>query len=179
VKPAGSRAGGKERVRGFVVRRARAHQSPAPKLKGPLPDDLTACERCGDVFHRKTWRRSPARVTHALLAQAAWSVCPACRQVGAGEFFGRVVLRGSYVAANEPEIRRRLRHVEERARHTQPDRRIVRIRRRDGGLEVLTTSQKLAHRFAHELKKAFKGRTSYSWSDRDRRLYATWERDLP
>jgi hypothetical protein len=69
--------------------------------------------------------------------------------------------------------------VEERARHTQPDRRIVRIRRRDGGLEVLTTSQKLAHRFAHELKKAFKGRTSYSWSDRDRRLYATWERDLP
>jgi hypothetical protein len=50
--------------------------------------------------------------------------------------------------------------------------------RRDGAeLEVLTTSQKLAHRIVNELKKAFRGRATYDWSDRDGALYATWERD--
>ena len=176
VKPAGTRAGGKDRARELATRRTRAHQAPAPKLKGAPPADLTVCERCGEVFWRKTWRRSPVRVTHALLTSARWGVCPACRQVAAGEFFGRVLLRGDYVRAHEQELRRRIDTVERRARHTQPDRRIVSMRRAPGGLEVLTTSQKLAHRIVHELKKAFKGRAEYSWSDRDRRLYAVWER---
>ena len=60
---------------------------------------------------------------------------------------------------------------------TQPERRIVSIDtiESDGdALEVLTTSQKLTHRIAHELKKALGGRTSYSWSD-DGTLFATWE----
>lgn len=43
--------------------------------------------------------------------------------------------------------------------------------------EVLTASQKVAHRIVHELKKAFRGRTSYRWSDRDGSLLATWQRD--
>jgi len=40
----------------------------------------------------------------------------------------------------------------------------------------LTTSQKLAHRIVRELKKAFRGRASYDWSD-DGSLFAVWERD--
>jgi hypothetical protein len=179
MKPPGTRAGGKDRARELATRRTRSHQAPAPKLRGAPPADLTVCERCGDVFWRKTWRRSPVRVTHALLARTPWSVCPACRQVDAGVFFGRVLLRGDYVAANEKEIRRRIRNVEQWARHTQPERRLVSIRRLAGELEVLTTSQKLAHRIVHELKKAFKGRAKYSWSDGDRRLYAVWEREEP
>ena len=34
--------------------------------------------------------------------------------------------------------------------------------------------QKLAHRLARELEKAFGGETSYTWSDRDGSLRATW-----
>jgi hypothetical protein len=40
----------------------------------------------------------------------------------------------------------------------------------------LTTSQKLAHRIVHELKKAFRGRATYAWSD-DGTLFATWQRE--
>jgi len=29
----------------------------------------------------------------------------------------------------------------------------------------------------NELKKAFGGRASYAWSDRDGSLFATWQRD--
>jgi hypothetical protein len=179
VKPPGTRAGGKEQVRDLVTRRARAHRSPEPKLVAVPPPALTCCERCGNVFWRKTWRRSPVRVTHALLARGAWIVCPACKQVDTGQSFGRVVLRGAYVAAHDQEICRRIRNVEQRARYTQPQRRIVSITRPAGGLEVLTTSQKLAHRIVHELKKAFGGRATYAWSDRARRLYAVWEREEP
>ena len=42
--------------------------------------------------------------------------------------------------------------------------------------EVLTTSQKLAHRIVYELRKAFRGRASYGWSAGDGSLLATWER---
>jgi len=76
--------------------------------------------------------------------------------------------------ADEDGIRRRAQNVAARAAFTQPERQVVSVERRGKVLEVLTTSQKLAHRIAHELKKAFGGRTSYVWSD-DRTLLATWQ----
>jgi NMD protein affecting ribosome stability and mRNA decay len=136
----------------------------------------SVCERCGAVFSRRTWRRG-RKVTGALLAGAKWTVCPSCTQVESGEYFGRLVIRGAYLAANEDAIRQRIQNVAARAEFTQPQRRIVSISREGNALEVLTTSQKLAHRIVHELKKAFQGKTSYSWSDRDRALFATWERN--
>ncbi|HEY8368055.1 MAG TPA: hypothetical protein VIM86_01950 [Thermodesulfobacteriota bacterium] len=138
----------------------------------------TVCRRCGAVFARQTWRASRT-LTHAALARATWTTCPACRQAGEGIGYGRVIIRGAYAAEHEREIRRRIRNVAERAQFTQPERRVVSVDRREGPavLEVLTTSQKLAHRIVHELKKAFRGRARYAWSDRDGSLVATWERD--
>lgn len=46
--------------------------------------------------------------------------------------------------------------------------------------EVLTTSQKLAHRIARELNRSFAGQVTNDWSDRDGELYAAWQReDVP
>jgi len=88
-----------------------------------------------------------------------------------------VLAVGTYIAEHAVEIRRRLENVAARARYTQPERRIVAITARGPALEILTSSQKLAHRIAHELKKAFRGTVSYAWSDRDGRLLAVWHRD--
>lgn len=142
----------------------------------PRHGDPVVCERCGAVWSRRTWRRDRA-VTTALLSRARWTVCPACRQVANARGFGRVLLRGGYVRGNEGEIRRRIANVARRAGFTQPQRRIVSIERDAEGLEVLTTSQKLAHRIVHELTKAFRGRAAYRWSDRDGTLFATWTRE--
>jgi NMD protein affecting ribosome stability and mRNA decay len=135
--------------------------------------DPTACERCGAVFTRKTWRRR--RVDPDLFARAAWDVCPACRQEAGGRFFGRVMVEGGLDAATLREVERRIRSVAARAGFTQPERRVIDVRAGVDALEVRTTSQKLAHRLARELEKAFGGRTRYAWSDRDGRLVATWK----
>jgi hypothetical protein len=146
----------------------------AEARRGRLPEP-SACERCGAVFRRRVWRRGE-RVSHAELARACWVVCPACEQASREEYFGRVLIRGAYAAAREAVIRRRIENVATRAGFTQPEQRIVSVERRGPVLEVLTTSQQLAHRIVHELKKLFRGRASYTWSD-DGSLLATWERE--
>jgi hypothetical protein len=86
------------------------------------------------------------------------------------------VIRGQYARENQPQIRRRIANIDARARFTQPQRRVVSAESDADVVEVLTTSQKLAHRIVHELKKAFRGRASYKWSD-DGSLFAVWQRD--
>jgi hypothetical protein len=138
-------------------------------------DQPAVCDRCGAVLLNRTWRAR--KVTGALLERASWRTCPACRQVAGEEYFGRVSIRGGFARANQAAIRRRVRNVEQRARFTQPERRVVAVDREGSDLEVLTTSQRLAHRIVQELKKAFRGRASYHWDEHDGSLYAVWQRD--
>lgn len=157
--------------RGFARTKKRR---PVEAAAGHLPEP-SVCERCGAVFARRLWRRD-RKINGALLERAAWVRCPACVQTAEKTGFGRVVIRGAYALANEPLIRRRIANVASRAARTQPERRVSTIDRHDDLIEVITTSQKLAHRIVHELVKLFRGRSSYAWSD-DGTLFATWERE--
>lgn len=182
----GLKAGhGKGLIRGNVRRGVRSDMSPPVARRGRALHDPTLCERCGAVYSHKTWRIGPFAVP-VDPAGARWTVCPACEQLDSGEFFGRVIIRGAYAGVNETAIRDRIRGATARAGYTQPMRRIVSFERREGRapraawFEVLTTSQKLAHRIASELRRTFGGRVTYAWSDRDGELYATWQReDIP
>lgn len=158
---------------GSSVRGTRSGKVAAAARGGHVFADPSACERCGAVYTRKTWRRR--ELSADLLSRARWDVCPACRQEAGRTSFGQVLVRGALDGPLAEAVERRIRSVAARAEFTQPERRVIEIRARGGGLEVLTTSQKLAHRLAHELQKAFGGRARYAWSDRDGRLVATWE----
>ncbi|HYD49509.1 MAG TPA: hypothetical protein VEB21_14230, partial [Terriglobales bacterium] len=146
-----------------------------PEKRTGRPPEPQVCERCASVFSRRAWR-TDRDLTPELLEQASWTVCPACAQVDNQEYWGRVVIRGAYAAEHEEAIRQRIQNVEERARFVQPQRRVVSAERDGDVFEVLTTSQKLAHRIARELEKAFHGRATYNWSD-DGSLYAVWEHE--
>lgn len=152
-------------------------KGPPVALKTARLREPTVCARCGAVLLRKTWRH-----THALndeqLERAAWGFCPACQQVAQQEGQGRLLIKGAAVTQRREVIEQRIQNVAKRASKTQPERRLVSIDAHDGELEVLTTSQKLAHRLAHELKKAFGGRVSYNWSD-DGTLLARWAYETP
>ena len=160
-------------IRSLNRSQAATGKATAAERSGTRLREPSACERCGAVFSRRVWRRG-APVSHAQLSRARWTVCPACRQVDRGEWFGRVLIRGDGARAHEDLIRRRIANVAARATATQPERRVVSCERHGDELEVLTTSQKLAHRIVHELKKLLGGRATYQWSD-DRSLFATWE----
>ena len=162
-------------IRSGNRRGVRADKSPAVARKAPPPREPAVCLRCGSIFVRRTWRADRAP-THDLLGRATWTVCPACKEIRRAEGYGRVVIRGAYAATHEEAIRRRIRNVADRARFTQPERRLVSAERHGLVLEVLTTSQKLAHRIVYELRKAFRGRATYAWSADDGSLLATWER---
>ncbi|MDX2169944.1 MAG: NMD3-related protein [Deltaproteobacteria bacterium] len=145
----------------------------AERRSGRLAEPVI-CDGCGSLYAGRVWRREH-KPTAVLLERAAWRRCPACTQMRGGEYWGRVVLRGAFSAADATAVRRRIDNVAARAEYTQPQRRVLSVERDGAGLEVLTTSQKLAHRIARELRKAFGGRVAYKWSD-DGSLFAEWRR---
>jgi len=164
---------GTGRTRALVRRGTRSDRSPLVVRKEPLGGGPTICPGCGAVYRDKTWRRPSVRRALALSGRAEPRQCPACKQVGRRTAFGRIAIP-DLPAHREEAVRQRIANVVERARFTQPEHRLVEIRRVGDGLEVLTTSQKLAHRVAHELVKAFHGRATYHWSEDDGSLSARW-----
>lgn len=173
MKTRGIRETQRGRQRGLDHRGVRTDKSPPVSGEYTYPEPAV-CVGCGAVYTRKTWRSSAPRRLLAFLEGAGRVSCPACRQVREGRGYGQVQLRGEWLQAHEEEVRRRISAVESRARHTQPERRLVTMAKRSDGLELTTTSQKLAHRVTRELQKAFGGTSTYSWSDRDGSLRATW-----
>lgn len=167
---------GKGRMRALVRRGTAGDKSPPVAVRTRRLRGTTMCERCGAVFQRKRWLRAGTSLQQWPIG-VAWTVCPACRQVETGEYFGRVRIRGAAALRDEEAIRRRIRHVADRARWTQAQRRIVSIERRGPEIEVLTTSQKLAHRIVSVLLSAFGGEGTYAWTGEDGELSATWEWD--
>ena len=138
----------------------------------PIKFSTRPCAPRVPALFPRAWRR-PRAVTAALLDRATWTQCPACKQVRGEEYWGRVVIRGAFAVAHETAIRQRIHNVAEHAQVSQPERRLVSAEREGDVLEMLTTSQKLAHRIVHELKKTFRGRARYEWSD-DGSLFAVW-----
>lgn len=150
----------------------RSKKAPPAVIRLGLPSHPSVCDGCAQVYAGKKWQRVEL-LERLDLARAHYTLCPACRQVEEGQHFGTLELSGPELVRNKTEILRRIRNVEARAGHTQPQRRIVSIERRGEQLRVLTTSQKLAHRIARELTKAFRGNAEYRWTD-DGHLLATW-----
>jgi NMD protein affecting ribosome stability and mRNA decay len=164
------------RQRALDHRGVKSDHSP-PVAFGQAYAEGTICQHCGAVYARKTWRRADERAAMAIASNAERKACPACLQVRDARAYGRILLRGRWVKEHEGDVRRRIASVEARAGHTQPMRRVVEIGQDENGLEILSTSQKLAHRMVRELEKAFGGSSTYRWSDRDGSLTATWAHD--
>jgi NMD protein affecting ribosome stability and mRNA decay len=171
-------SGHKSQARRLVRRGCRDNRSPPVAALSAHLGTPTVCERCGAVYERKTWR-ARSRTAGTLLSEVRWTTCPACRQVIVGEYFGRVSIRGAQALRHEAEVLARVKNVAARARFTQPERRLVATDRTPESIEVLTTSQKLAHRIAHELRKAYGGNSRYRWDSEDGSLSAVWTWDGP
>jgi hypothetical protein len=164
---------GKGLIRSLNRKGASFDKKPAVARRGGVFREPSVCERCGAVYEHSRWRRG-GNLSGELLERAAWVDCPACAEAKSGLAYGKVVIAGDFARDNLELIRRRIANVERRATFTQPERKVLSLDWNGKNLEVLTTSQKLAHRIAREMEKLFGGRAKYSWSDNDGSLFATW-----
>ena len=163
---------GKGLIRSMDRRGSRSDMSPPVVRKAEFRDP-SICDRCGAVYSKKTWRSGRSLPLESATG-ATWVHCPGCAQAESGdEYYGRVLVdvpKGA--AASIEDINRRIKNVATRAKSTQPERQVVSAQWDGNQLEVLTTSQKLAHRIVHELAKAFGGKPRFAWSDDDGGLFA-------
>ncbi len=102
-----------------AARSPRVARKASSRLREP-----TVCRGCGASFLRRVWRKRA--LTAALFDEAAWGSCPACEQIGRGEYYGRVLITAADILDRDA-VERRIRNVARRAGHTQPERRIVSI----------------------------------------------------
>ena len=163
--------GGKGLIRSKDRRGSRSDMSP-PVTRRAQFRDPSICDRCGAVYSARTWRRGRS-LSAELADRATWVHCPGCTQAESGEYHGRVLIElppGAAASAND--ISHRIKNVESRAGYTQPERKVLSSTWNGNQLEVLTTSQKLAHRIAREVAKAFGGKPRFSWADEDGTLLA-------
>ena len=159
-------------IRSMNRRGSQSDKTP-PVARRQKFSDPSICDRCGAVYSGKSWRLG-RRLPAEAMDKARWVKCPGCAQAAAGEYHGRVQIAVGERTSREA-ILARIANVERRALITQPERRIVATNWDGKTLEVLTTSQKLAHRIAREVEKAFGADAHFSWSDEDGTLLATVE----
>ncbi len=136
------------------------------------------CPDCHAINRKKRWYVDETEYLSLVRTGAEQRRCPACRKI-ADEFpSGVVTLRGGFLCAHRDEILTIARNEERRARATNPLERIMEIRDRNGGVEILTTDEKLAQRIGREVRKAYQGIVSYKWSEDASLVRVNWARDI-
>jgi hypothetical protein len=105
------------------------------------------------------------------------TTCPACKQVHGGLPSGFVLLEGAYLLAHRDEIENLLRNEAQRAAEDNPTGKIMRWKEDDGKLTLSTTTEHLAQRLGHALKKAFKGEIEYDFSHENKLARVKWRRN--
>ncbi|MFN7947644.1 MAG: BCAM0308 family protein [Blastocatellia bacterium] len=139
------------------------------------------CKICGDVYADRRWsapdpERQSAR--HPAFRPAQEVVCPACERQQTGEPGGFVYLDGAFLLAHRDEIEHLLRNETTRAEEDNPLARIMDWQwDNTDRLTVTTTTEHLAQRLGHALKKAFDGEVLYDFSHENKLARVSWHRD--
>lgn len=161
-----------------IVRRKAIDPGGDPYLNKEAPEDMSLCRRCGAVYHEKRWyKRSELPERLAGKANTGLVHCPACQKVKDKYAEGYLIIEGKFVEEHGNEILGVIDNKEDRQFYINPLEQIIDIRRRDGRIEVDTTTEKLAQRIGQILQKAFSGELTYKWSSDTKLARVIWTRD--
>jgi NMD protein affecting ribosome stability and mRNA decay len=136
------------------------------------------CPECHAISRKKRWYTDEAEYAALARSGAHRRRCPACRKIADGFPSGVLTLRGRFLLGHRDEIVTVARNEERRARGINPLERIMELREGDGGMEILTTGEKLAQRIGREIRKAFRGTLAFKWSEDANLLRVTWVREI-
>lgn len=148
---------------------------PGQKLAEPA-----FCEKCGSSYSHGHW------ITKGLAAdshrQKQWRpftpvLCPACKQIETGAVGGYVSLSGDFFTLHHEDIENLIENEAKRAAIDNPLARIMNQSQTDCEMKIETTTEHLAQRLGHAVKKAFDGDVEYHFSDENKVTRVTWHRD--
>ena len=139
------------------------------------------CSVCGDVYADQRWSKPDAErqsEKHLKFRPANIVTCPACIQERDGVPSGFVHLDGAFLSMHRDEIKRLLQTEAERTAEDNPLARIMEWGKDEKGrLMISTTTEHLAQRLGHALKKAYDGEVRYDFSHENKLAHVWWHRD--
>jgi NMD protein affecting ribosome stability and mRNA decay len=152
----------------------------AGRHRGPrAPAGPDVCQSCGAVFIRRRWVAGGTLRARAVTRTGPIlrTTCEACRMVAEGTFRGELRVSGVFFAEHHEDVEHLLRNEVARGLADNPLARIVRwTAARPGELVVTTTTEHLASKLGHALKKAFHGTVHYEFSHENKFAHVTWTR---
>lgn len=160
-----------------IIRKKAIDTAKDPYLSKLKPDDMAVCRKCGAVYHDKRWSLSKKAAMAAAVTRGVKVLCPACQKIKDRFAGGFVTLKGDFVSGHTDEIINLVRNKEKLSMRYNPLNRIIDIRKKNGALEISTTTDKLAQRLGQVIKKAFNGEVKYKWSADTKLARIVWTRN--
>ena len=144
-----------------------------PYLQQKPPADLSVCGSCEIVYHNKRWYLPEDIDSSKSLERVT---CPACQKIRDNYAGGYVSISGEFQSEHRPEIINLVKNKEKVAMRHNPLDRIIKIDESGEGVEISTTTERLAQRIGRILKKTYEGTVEYRWSSKTKLSRVTWKR---
>jgi len=142
-------------------------------MKEPL-----RCKDCGLIYWNKRWyQEEEAKRLYGEKKIQGEIKCPACRKRADNVPMGLVTLEGSFLRDHSDEIFNLIRNEEKKVMHHNPLDRIVHVKKTKKGIEITTTTERLAQRLGKAVHRAYSGEIHYSFSDGVKFARVQWSRD--
>ena len=151
------------------------------------PKGVLQCPECQAVYYRKRWilpgtsssgdgRTQPATKKTGKAVQVPQPyICPACRKLRDRYAEGFVTIYWPNWIAHQTDVLNLIHNEEARAREDNPLARIMNIRTRPDGIDIETTTEKMAQRIGQRLRKAYHGDVQYNLSHKDKLARIEWK----
>lgn len=159
-----------------IVKKKAINSESDPYLNVLSPDEMGVCKKCGSVYHDKRWYHRddiPAKLAGKKTSEV---LCAACRKIKDKFAEGYVTLEGDFVKKHREEIINLVKNKETQASHLNPLERIIEIAEKNGGMEITTTTEKLAQMIGRMLNKSYDGEVEYKWSSDVKLARVVWVR---
>lgn len=142
-----------------------------PYMAGAKLAEPTVCPDCGVVFNEGRWQWLPEPP-----AQAAETVCPACRRVKDRVPAGFLTLSGEFFREHRDEIMSLVENKVESQVKQHPMKRLMRVEDRDDGTELKFTDAHLPRGVGEAIRRAYDGDLDIHFPEDGGIVRVYWER---
>lgn len=152
---------------------------PDPYISAKGLPEPTICPACSAVYHKKHWTFDEKLLLDAKKNKNVhYQKCPADRKIEDKYAMGKVILSGNFINEHMDELINVIKSEERRAMSVNPLDRLILVEKRNGGLYAETTSNALATRIGHHLKRSYKGSDEdFKFRLGDKFVEIHWHRD--